>query len=63
MEKKISAKATKALLKIAVENCVTVGDRGDLNRRYSDSEDFLDIAVWELQDMLEKAYLLGKEGK
>lgn len=63
MEKKISAKTAKELLKIAMENSVVVEERGDLERRWNDEEDFLDISVWGLKVMLEQAYQLGREGK
>ena len=63
MEKKISAKTAKKLLKIAMENSVVVEERGDLERRWNDEEDFLDISVWGLKAMLEQAYQLGREGK
>lgn len=49
----------KRLLDIAKRNSHAVRGRGDLEARYSDSEDFLDISVWSLQDMLEEAYRLG----
>lgn len=63
MEKKISAKTAKELLKIAMENSVVVEERGDLERRWNDEEDFLDISVWGLKAMLEQAYQLGREDK
>ena len=63
MEKKLTKAEEKKLLKIARECIVTVEDRGSLETRHSDGEDFLDIAVWELRNALEKAYRLGKEGK
>lgn len=67
METKISKKVEKQLLEIAKRNSATIEERGSLERRYSDSEDFLDIAVWSIQQMLEEAYELGraaaKEGK
>ena len=34
-----------------------------LERRGSDSEDFHDISVWALKEMLEKAYQAGKDSK
>ena len=34
--------------------------RADLERHFSDSEDFLDIAVWELKDAMLAAYELGR---
>lgn len=54
----------KRLLDIAKRNSHVVRGRGDLEARYSDSEDFLDISVWSLQAMLEEAYRLGlSDGK
>lgn len=51
----------KNLYKIAEKNLLAVEERGDLETRYNDSEDFLDVAVWTLQKMLEEAYELGKK--
>lgn len=58
-------KATKKkLLEIAKAASATIEVRGDLERRWSDGEDFIEVAVWSIEDMLEKAYELGKkEGK
>ena len=49
----------KQLLNIAKELSYTVEMRGDLESRMNDGEDFIDIAVWTLQEMLERAYQLG----
>ncbi|HEL1761089.1 TPA: hypothetical protein TXT63_000734 [Streptococcus suis] len=54
-------KMRKSLYKIAEKNLLAVEERGDLETRYNDSEDFLDVAVWTLQKMLEEAYELGKK--
>ena len=48
----------KRLLNIAKELSYTVEMR-DLDSRMNDEEDFIDIAVWTLQEMLERAYQLG----
>lgn len=58
---KISQKTQRQLLQIAMEHMATVEQRGDLETRHSDSEDFLDIAVWCLKDALEAAYELGRQ--
>ncbi len=63
MEKELTKTEEKKLLQIAKKCMVAVEERGDLETRHSDGEDFLDIAVWELRNALEKAYRLGKEGK
>ena len=49
----------KQLLNIAKELSYTVEMRRDLDSRMNDEEDFIDIAVWTLQEMLERAYQLG----
>lgn len=49
----------KQLLNIAKELSYTVEMRGDLDSRMNDEEDFIDISVWTLQEMLERAYQLG----
>ena len=51
----------KQLLNIAKEASCEIESRGDLERRYSDSEDFIEVAVWSIEEMLEKAYELGKK--
>ena len=49
----------KQLLNIAKDLSYTVEMRGDLDSRMNDEEDFIDISVWALQEMLERAYQLG----
>lgn len=63
MENKITKKEYEALLQMAKETSVAVGERGDLERRYSDGEDFLDQAVWSLKEMLINAYMMGKNAR
>lgn len=46
-----------------MQTMLSVAERGDLETRNSDSEDFLDIPVWNLKRALEEAYLLGKSEK
>ena len=54
-------KATKSKLeKIAMDACYAVRDRGGLDERGCDSEDFIETSVWSIQAMLERAYELGK---
>lgn len=50
----------KKLVKIAQKNILTMKDRKGFERRYNDSEDFLDIAIWELENALVASYELGK---
>ena len=56
---KITKTTEKELLKIAKIYSATIRERGDLEERNSDSEDFIDISVWGLKKMLEQAYALG----
>lgn len=67
MKKSISKATEKKLLEIAKANSAEIEIRGDLERRYSDSEDFVEVSVWGIEEMLKAAYELGraaaKEGK
>ena len=59
----INKTTEKELLKIAKRYSVTVEQRGDLKARGSDSEDFIDVSVWGLEQMLQQAYKFGREAK
>jgi len=58
---KINEKRDKALLKIAKKHSYEIEERGDLEKRNTDSEDFLEVSVWSLKEMLKEAYELGKQ--
>ena len=58
-EKKRQAKIDELLLEIAKKHSMAIHDRRDLERRNTDSEDFLDMSVWTLKDMLRDAYRAG----
>lgn len=51
----------KELLKIAKEYNYAIECRGDLEYRYNDDEDFIELSVGGIQAMLEAAYELGKK--
>lgn len=51
------------LNKIATKINYTLRERGDLEARNIDEQDFVNIPVWEIKEMLEQAYLLGKQNK
>lgn len=59
----MNKKTAAQLLEIAKQNSVEVEDRGDLESRHNDSEDFLEVSVWGLKAMLDAAYQLGKQAK
>lgn len=63
MANKELKKENLQLLEIAKKNSYAVENRGDLEKRNNDSEDFLDISVWSLKEMLREAYELGKQNK
>ena len=63
MAKKELKNENLQLLEIAKKNSYAVENRGDLEKRNNDSEDFLDISVWSLKEMLREAYELGKQNK
>lgn len=49
----------KQLLEIAKESSSVIKARGDLKERYNDEEDFIEVAVWSIEEMLKAAYELG----
>lgn len=59
----MNKKTAAQLLEIAKQNSVEVEDRGDLEARNNDSEDFLEVSVWGLKAMLDTAYQLAKQTK
>lgn len=63
MENRITGKEYEALLEMAKKTCLAVRLRGDLEKRSSDSDDFLDLAVWGLKEMLIEAYEMGKNAR
>ena len=58
--KGISKKTLRALEQIALGASYTLEMRGGIEGRNNDEEDFPEVSVNAIQEMLEKAYLLGK---
>ena len=58
--RRIKEKETNKVLEIAKKYSMTIEERGDLETRNSDSEDFIEISVWNLKKMLLEAYEKGK---
>ena len=56
----LTKKELAALLNIARECSAEVKCRGDLAERGCDSEDFIEVSVWGIEEMLRRAYELGK---
>lgn len=59
-EKAMTKKIEKTLLEIAKKNNWEIEDRGDLETRHNDGDDFIEVSVWGLKAMLEEAYAAGK---
>ena len=59
----MTKKDLEKLVKIVNQNVVTMEKREDLERHYSDEDEFFDIAVWELKTVLEAAYELGRKSR
>lgn len=63
MMKKVTKEQAKALLEIAKKASYAIEQRGDLEYRMNDEEDFLDLSVGAIEAMLEQAFLLGQRSK
>lgn len=63
MMKNITKKQAKALLEIAKNAAYAIEKRGDLEYRMNDSEDFIEVSVGSIEEMLEQAFLLGKAAR
>lgn len=50
----------KKLEQIAMAADYVLEQRGGLDTRNNDSEDFPEVSVWGIREMLRKAYELGK---
>ena len=59
----LTRKQQKALLDIAKRLMVEVENRGDLEARGCDSEDFIEVSVWGLEAALKDAYEAGCKSK
>ena len=58
--KGITKRTLRALEQIAMEADYYLQERGGIESRSNDSEDFPEVSIFGIQTMLEKAYLLGK---
>ena len=56
----LTKKELASLLTISKECSAAVDSRGDLAERGCDSEDFIEVPVWGIEEMLRRAYELGK---
>lgn len=61
MKQEISKATLKALEKIAMQESAAIEGRGGLERKWNDTEDFPEVAVWSIEAMLVAASKLGKQ--
>lgn len=57
----MTKKEYNKLLEIAKDRIYAIENRGDLEPRNNDSEDFIDVSVESIKDILIAAYELGKQ--
>lgn len=57
----LTAKKLKELEQIAITSSYTIAERGGIDMRNNDREDFPEIEISSIQVMLEEAYRLGLE--
>ena len=58
--KGITKRTLRALERIAMDADYDLGERGGIEGRSNDTEDFPEVSIYAIQRMLEQAYLLGK---
>ncbi len=58
--KGITKRTLRALEQIAMDADVYLEERGGIEMRSNDTEDFPEVSIFGIQRMLEQAYLLGK---
>lgn len=56
-------KIDKQIYEIAAKHLIAVQERGGLEIRHSDSEDFIEVPVWSLEAALKEAYEAGRKAK
>lgn len=57
------AQVEKQLLEIAMEHSMAMEVRKSFQKKNNDSDDFVEMAIWNLKAMLEDAYRLGQESR
>ena len=57
------AQVEKQLLEVAMKHSIAMEVRKSFKKKNSDSEDFVEMAIWNLKAMLEDAYRLGQESR
>ena len=60
MKNTFSKAEEKKLEQIAMDCSESLKDRGGLDTRHNDTEDFPEVYSWSISEMVRKAYLLGR---
>ena len=60
-EMRLTKEQEKKLEEIAMAYSIEIHERGGLDERHNDREDFPEISIWSLQQILEEAYKAGLE--
>ena len=63
MTKKNMNNTDKQITEIAAKHLIAVEERGGLETRHSDSEDFIEVPVWGLEAALKEAYEAGRKAE
>ena len=58
---RLTKEQKKKLEDIAMAYSIEIQERGGLDERHNDREDFPEISIWGIKDMLEAAYKAGLE--
>ena len=53
----------KKVYEIAAKHLILVAERGDLETRHCDREDFIEVSVWGLEAALKEAYETGRKSQ
>lgn len=57
--KKLLTPSVKRKLEKMAVNMAYLERRGDLKSRHNDEDDFVDMAVWTIESLVQEAYLMG----
>ena len=60
MKNTLSKVEEKKLEQVAMDCSESLKDRGNLDIRHNDTEDFLEVYSWSISEMVRKTYLLGR---
>ena len=59
----MTQKEKNLITEIAKKYSYTIQERGDLESRMNDEEDYIEVSIMSIEAMLEAAYKAGKENR